>query len=170
MWTVLPAIGRFYGVVGWAERPTRAHMRSIGAAIASLAATLGIGLVIASVSSPTVKIPGSLVTFDVVAFGCGLLVYAGSFLRLGGSSRPPAHVAPLEPSSPHELPRATPDEEPFPEQIRKAFDLENIRSVEVTLCGDHLVSLGQVIVCRSRNARCLDKRVHRSSGPRKNVP
>ena len=166
---VLAAVGRFYGVIGWAERPTRAHVRSIGAQISTLAVTLGIALVVAAVTISGVKIPGPLIAVDVVAFAFGVVIYVFSFLKWSRPSRHPT-VAPIEIPSKDEGASAADVEQPFPEQIRKALELERFRTTEITLCGDHLVSLGQAHRLSSRDFGCLDKSVHRQTNAGKGVP
>jgi hypothetical protein len=131
----LRGVARFYGVIGWAERPTRAHVRSVGAAIATLAAGLGGGLLIAAAGGN--KIPGSLIAFDLVAMGLGTLIGAASFLKLNTPPRRSPKTSPLDlvhlgagsPCIQHTVRRVGTAQEWFEQELPKDPSIERVATL-----------------------------------------
>jgi hypothetical protein len=156
----LRSVARLYGLLGWAERPTRAHFRAVAAWVMTVSALFSAAFVTVILEGKAV--PDQLVVLAITVFGLGLTVSALSFVKWR-STPAPAHSPAVSPSarrehSPQELvdglnlrssaPVALstePAEEPFRDQIARAFELEQIRSQEITLSGDRVVTLAEVV-------------------------
>jgi hypothetical protein len=82
--SIVSALRSFYGF-GWAERPTRSHVRTVGAWIATTDAGLGTGLLIAALGGT--QVPTLLgVTTGVILLGGALVIFL-TFVKRSGSPR-----------------------------------------------------------------------------------
>ena len=118
---VLVGIGRIYGFVGWAERPTRGHFRSIAVWLMTAAVALGVVLVGVGLEGHTVPVIwiGVAIGLFVAGAAIGLL----TFTERRHTVRPAALPAPAVPPSLPVPPRTQRDRTP-----REVVDALNLRS------------------------------------------